>query len=217
MSRWTVTPLGDETLIIRLGRGARPWALAEALDSAGLPGVVEAFASYDTVGVCYEPESFSETELARWLDGYQSPEAIAGRRHVIPVCYTMGEDLEEVARTVGLATTEVAALHADREYVCAAIGFQPGFPYLGPLPVELCGVPRRAQPRVSVPAGSVGVTGDQTGVYPAAGPGGWALIGTTPLCLADLRDGYFPILAGDVVVFEAIGPAMFGRLEGERL
>lgn len=217
MNRWPVIPLGDETLILRIGRDERPWALAEALNSAGLPGVVEAFASYDTIGVCVVADSFSMAELERWLNGYRPQRATDGRRHVIPVCYAMGEDLEEVAGALGLGASEVVEWHAGREYLCAAIGFQPGFPYLGPLPERLCGVPRRAQPRVTTPAGSVGITGDQTGVYPAASPGGWPLIGRTPLRIADLAGGFFPIVAGDVVVFEAIDAATYARLEGTRL
>ena len=108
-------------------------------------------------------------------------------------------------------------LHAATEYTVYAVGFSPGFPYLGYLPDRLCGVPRLEAPRVRVEAGSVGLTGRQTGVYPEARPGGWNLIGLTPLQLVDVADDYFPLRTGDRVRFEPIGAAEYRRLLGKRL
>lgn len=212
-----IVPLGDETLILRVPRVQRPWTLAEALNRTSLPGLIEAFASYDSVGLSYDPASFAMADLESWLDRWSPPGDLEGRRHLIPICYALGEDLSKVADRLGLTPSEVATLHAGAEYTCAAIGFQPGFPYLGPLPGPLCGEPRLAQPRVCVPPGSVGITGDQTGIYPAACPGGWALIGRTPLCLVDFSTGYFPIMAGDIVCFEPIDEGAYARMEGDRL
>ena len=106
---------------------------------------------------------------------------------------------------------------AATEYTVYAIGFCPGFPYLGYLPAPLCGVPRLASPRLRVEPGSVGLTGRQTGIYTEARPGGWNLIGRTPLVLVDVADGYFPLRTGDRVRFEPIDRADFVRLEGRRL
>jgi inhibitor of KinA len=102
-------------------------------------------------------------------------------------------------------------------YTVYAIGFSPGFPYLGYLPEALCGVPRLDAPRVRVDAGSVGLTGRQTGIYPQVRPGGWNLIGRTPLRLVDIADGYFPLRTGDRVRFTRIDESTFQQLKGERL
>src|SRR5206468_7095395 len=101
-------------------------------------------------------------------------------------------------------------------YVVYAIGFCPGFPYLGYLPKELAGVPRLTSPRLTVEAGSVGLTGRQTGIYTEARPGGWNIVGRTPLELVNVKDGYFPPRTGDEVVFERIDETEFRRLQGTR-
>ena len=126
----------------------------------------------------------------------------------------MQQDLERVARHVRMSPEEVIRLHRGTEYTIYAIGFSPGFPYLGYLPDPLCGVPRLESPRPRVEPGSVGLTGRQTGVYPEARPGGWNLIGRTPLKLVDVVEGYFPLRTGDRVRFEPIDAAEFHRLRG---
>src|SRR5207245_10118109 len=116
-----------------------------------------------------------------------------------------------------LSPADVIARHSAAEYTVYAIGFCPGFPYLGYLPAELSGVPRLSAPRPRVEPGSVGLTGRQTGLYPLARPGGWNLIGRTPLTIVNVRDGYFPLRVGDRVRFERIDEKQFRELEGERL
>jgi inhibitor of KinA len=111
----------------------------------------------------------------------------------------------------------VIHLHAGNDYTVYAIGFCPGFPYLGYLPPELCGVPRLPQPRLRVEAGSVGLTGRQTGIYTEARPGGWNLIGRTPLQLVDVRDHYFPLRTGDLVRFQRVDESEYLHLRGQRL
>jgi inhibitor of KinA len=122
-----------------------------------------------------------------------------------------------VAQATGLTAEEVVALHTSAEYTVYAIGFCPGFPYLGYLPEALCGVPRLPAPRLRVEPGSVGLTGRQTGIYTEARPGGWNLVGRTPLTLVDVSDGYFPLRTGDRVRFERVDEAEFHRLLGRRL
>jgi inhibitor of KinA len=141
----------------------------------------------------------------------------AGRLHHVPCCYELQLDLERVARQVGLSAAEVVRLHAATEYTVYAIGFCPGFPYLGYLPPALCGVLRLAAPRVRVEAGSVGLTGRQTGVYTEPRPGGWNVIGRTPLQLVHVADGYFPLRTGDRVRFLRIDETTFRQLLGQRL
>ncbi len=130
--------------------------------------------------------------------------------HKLPVCYN-GPDLQETAKVLKLSTTELIQLHADQEYLVYQIGFRPGFGFLGQTAPEL-EVARRATPRARVPAGSVGLAGRQTGVYPTEGPGGWQLIGRCPYPL--LRSGDHPSLlrAGDTVRFHPVTEAEFSDL-----
>jgi inhibitor of KinA len=111
----------------------------------------------------------------------------------------------------------VIRLHTATEYTVYAVGFTPGFPYMGYLPPELCGVGRLPTPRLRVEPGSVAVTGRQTAVYPFASPGGWNLIGRTPLVIVDVAAGFFPLRVGDRVRFERIDERRYRELEGERL
>lgn len=121
--------------------------------------------------------------LQRWWEESEAQE-VASRLVEIPVIYgnDAGPDLQVVADHAGLTPQQVVELHSSVDYVVYFIGFQPGFPYLGGLDSRLH-TPRRAEPRVSVPAGSVGIGGSQTGIYPLATPGGWQLLGQTPVAL----------------------------------
>lgn len=125
--------------------------------------------------------------LQRWWEESEALEP-ESREIAIPVIYggEAGPDLGEVARHCGLTEKQVVELHSSVEYVVWFLGFQPGFPYLGGLPEQLA-MPRRAEPRLQVAAGSVGIGGAQTGVYPLATPGGWQLLGRTPLALFDAQ------------------------------
>jgi KipI family sensor histidine kinase inhibitor len=140
--------------------------------------------------------------LQRWWEEseVQIPES---RQVAIPVIYggEAGPDLTVVAEHAGLSIHQVVELHSSTDYVVYFIGFQPGFPYLGGLDPRLH-IPRRAEPRVAVPAGSVGIGGSQTGVYPLASPGGWQLIGQTPVALFDpLQQPPTLLRPGDTVRF----------------
>jgi inhibitor of KinA len=181
---------------------------------------VDVVPAYFTVAVYYDLACIRQAELlARMhsLNLNNSSAAGVGRLHVIPCSYDLGPDLASVAERVKLSPAEVIALHTGAEYTVYAIGFCPGFPYLGYLPEPLCGQPRLPSPRLRVPAGSVGLTGRQTGIYPLERPGGWNLIGRTPLQLVSVEDGYFPLRAGDRVRFRSIDEAEFERLKGKRL
>ena len=141
-------------------------------------------------------------QLQRWWEESEALEP-QSRLMTIPVIYggEDGPDLANVALHSGLTEQQVVELHASVEYVVWFLGFQPGFPYLGGLPERLA-MPRHAEPRLRVPAGSVGIGGAQTGVYPLATPGGWQLLGRTPLALFDpLRQEPVLLRAGDRVRF----------------
>lgn len=210
----TLEPLGDAAYVMR-DLPVPAHQIAQFLNEHPPLGVYEAVASYETVGLYIDPDHFQVNAVLKdW--GFLSGNA-QGRRHIIPVCYQLGVDLEEVGALTAVSIDEIIRLHTSVDYRCYAIGFCPGFPYLGYLPESLSGVSRLSAPRKRVEAGMVGITGRQTGIYPLERPGGWRLIGRTPLTLVDVDEGYFPIEAGDSVRFEAIGEEEFEALRGQRL
>lgn len=207
-------PLGERAYLVRRLGAVPAHAVAAAIMATGR--VEEATPAYDTVGV-YVGKDFDSGTLRQILEEMEFGDVPEPKRHHIPVCYELGADFEDVCRQLSLRASEVIRHHSTPDYTCFAIGFSPGFPFLGYLSDALSGLPRRASPRTHVPPGSVGITGRQTGVYPGPSPGGWNLIGRTPLTLVDLDDAYFPISAGDWVKFEPISAAKFDELEGQRL
>ena len=188
---------------------ARIGAFVRALDSAGKDGILEVVPSYSTVAVWYDPDQVAYPALMQRLTATartvsDTPPKRRGRRHVIPVRYD-GPDLAHVSRETGLSMDTVVERHGGREYQVYVVGFVPGFGFLGDLDDALV-LPRRAEPRKRVPAGSVAIAGRQTGVYPLSTPGGWHLIGSTTTRLFDPSGDPPALLApGDRVVFEAVG------------
>lgn len=212
-----LVPLGDRAWLARFGSGDRAAAWASSVREAGGGWVVDVVASYESVAVFADPDLIDPEKLPTLLRNIPVPdrEGRAGRVFRVPVCYE-GEDLHEVASRVGLTESEVISLHVSTEYVVQAIGFLPGFPYLGNLPDTLLGLPRRERPRTRVPAGSVAIAGRQSCIYPRESPGGWHLIGRTPQVIADLDSGFLPISVGDRVRFEPIDASTFAELIGLR-
>ena len=210
-----IEPLGDSAFILRDLRGPA-FAVADAITELNVPEIVDVNASYETVGVYSSPGALSPQSLTAVLEKLVVRSDRLPRRHKVPVLYD-GEDLETVAQQLGLTRTEVAHFHSGVEYTCFAVGFCPGYPYLGWLPKELQGIPRKASPRTRTEPGSVALTGKQTGIYSLPTPGGWSIIGRTPLTIVDVDDDYFPIRAGDLVSFFEIGEREFLKLKGERL
>jgi len=190
--------------------------VAKALES--LSDCREAAAGYDAVGLYFDPGRLEVQDIESFVLGLgQDGEAEPVREVRVPVCYELGDDIAECAGLLGISSEDLAAEHCSGPYDCFALGFTPGFPYLGYLSDRIAGLPRRAAPRVRVAKGSIGITGRQTGIYPAEGPGGWNLIGRTPLEIVNLKDRYFPLNAGDRVAFYMIDFDEYRRLEGERL
>lgn len=206
-----------ESLVILQDVSMRADALARAIEECAKverwPGFIEAVAAFDQVGVYMEPE-FDLARLDREFVAV-GPRDLA-REYVIPVLYD-GEDLEEVAKLSGLTVAQVIEGHQSGRFSVEAVGFCPGFPYLGGLPEVLHGLPRRDSPRARVPAGSVAIVGDKGGIYPLVRPGGWWLIGRTPLVLVDGESEFFPLQAGDSVRFVEIDSETFASREGQRL
>lgn len=219
-----ITPLGDSAFVVELADKigddalARVQALVRALEEGPPRGVIEFVPSFTTVAVFYDPAKIENLDtlrneiVARVPKRMRKEDKAPAREVVIPVCYggEFGPDLAEVAAHAGLGEAEAVALHHGAAYRVHAIGFAPGFPYLAGLPEKLH-TPRRDTPRTVVPAGSVGIGGAQTGVYPLAIPGGWQLIGRTPLSLfrPDAEAGPALLRAGDRVRFQPISPEEF--------
>ena len=179
-------PAGERGLLVELDDLETVHRLHAALRDLDPPGVVELVPGYRTLLVVAGPGSAGALdELAAGLPELELPPAgeVAGEPVEIPVSYD-GEDLPEVASLTGLDAEEVVRRHTAPEYTVAFLGFSPGFPYLVGLDPAL-EVPRRDTPRTSIPAGSVGLAGGQTGIYPTASPGGWQLIGRTEVTLFD--------------------------------
>jgi inhibitor of KinA len=211
----TLEPLGDAALILRdLDQPA--FSVAAQLRES-LPGVEDAIASFDEVGLYFRPGTVlpDVSAIAAALGG--SFEGSVGRELEIPVCYEMGEDWPDVSSLLGLGFEEVVAAHLGGEYRCRAVGFCPGFGYLEGLPAEISGLSRKASPRIRVEPGSVAVVGSMTAVYPLVRPAGWWIIGKTPLTLVDEKEDYFPIQVGDLIRFVRIGEDEFRSRKGERL
>lgn len=202
---------------------ARVRALDQVLEAAvargELPGVVETMPTFRSLTVLYDPlqttRAALDPALSALLQQADHPPLASGRHWRLPVCYggEFGADLAEVAAATGLPPDAVAQLHADTEVSVYMIGFMPGFAFMGDLPPALS-MPRRREPRLRVPAGSVAITGSLTAIYPWQSPGGWQLIGRCPVPLFDAAAGNPSLLApGDTVRFEAVTPARLAELE----
>jgi inhibitor of KinA len=216
----SVHPLGDQGVIAAFVDEAAALRFATAARTAAPSWLLDVVQAYTTVAIFFDLLRVGNKEVNAWVRAVRPKSGSgteAGPLHEIPCCYERQLDLARVAHHLGLAPDEVIRLHTSVQYTVYAIGFSPGFPYLGYLPTSLCGVPRLAEPRVRVEPGSVGLTGRQTGIYPEARPGGWNLIGQTPLQLVDVADGYFPLRTGDRVRFVRIDETTFRRRLGERL
>jgi len=206
---------GDRLWIVRDLPGPA-WALAQWLEGQRVSGLVECVAAYETVGLHVNPAQFRVDGLRDVLSGW-IPESANPYLHTIPVCFDLGLDWDEVSKFTSLSKDHAIQAFCGADYQCAAIGFCPGFPYLLGLDDALAGLPRLASPRVRVPAGSVGITGNQAGIYPAEVPGGWNILGRTPLLICDPDRGEFPIEPGDRIRFEPVSRAEFDELKDQPL
>ena len=213
-----LSPLGDRALLARFPSEHEAAAWAAAVTAMAWCGVVDIVPAYRDVAVFADPDAVDLDDLEVRLRALVPAvgQAESGRRLVIPVVYD-GPDLEAIAGLLNVTLDEVVACHTGPVYDVFAIGFLPGFPYAGWLRPPLAGLPRRRSPRTRVPAGSVAVAGRQTGVYPGESPGGWHILGRTPLCLVDVAGGYFPIRAGDQIQFTAITADEYEARLHERL
>jgi KipI family sensor histidine kinase inhibitor len=191
--------------------------LNAAVRDARIAGVVETVPTFRSLTVHYDPlrtdSAVVSAAIERLLD--RAPDALRNAKlwH-IPACYAPPHcpDLEEVAQRTGLAAAEVVRLHSERRYHVYMVGFSPGYPYMGDLAAALV-LPRRTDPRVRVPCGSIAIAAGMTAIYPVESPGGWHLIGATPLRLFDpARPQPALLAAGDEVRFEPIDLGTFEEI-----
>lgn len=218
---------GENALIAYLGEETSPLvsahvqAAALAVEGALGSDLVDLVPSYASLLIIYDPLRTDHLSVA-----HRVREAVAnsvgtgaseGRTVVLPVYYhpEVGEDLLTLAERAGLSTDEVVALHSGGEYRVYAIGFAPGFAYLGQVDKRIA-APRLATPRQKVPRGAVAIADRQTAVYPAVSPGGWNLIGRCPVRMFDPQaEPIMPVQVGDIVRFEAIGRQEYLSMGGE--
>ncbi|MFN3268260.1 MAG: 5-oxoprolinase subunit PxpB [Zestosphaera sp.] len=186
-------------------------------------GIKELVTGIVSLALFYDPREISSNDLIKkveelwgWSQSIELSHVYKPRSFVIPVSYgsDFGPDLPSVAAWAGLREEEVIAIHTSTSYTCYTIGFTPGFIYLGEVDSRIA-VPRLETPRIRIPAGSVGIAGKMTGVYGIEGPGGWRLIGRTPLTMFDYgRNPPTPIAPGDLISFKSIPLENFKSLEG---
>ena len=224
MNHYEIRPEGDSALLIVFGTeisrdtNRLVSAAARRVRERGIRGVVDMIPAFVSLLVCYDPRVISCGALRARLETILQAEAetreTAGRVFEIPVCYggEFGPDLPDIASHAGLTEREVVDIHTSRDYLVYMLGFLPGFCYLGGLD-ERIHTPRLETPRLKIPAGSVGIGGSQTGIYPLESPGGWRLMGKTPVRTWD-PDRDVPILmqAGDSIRFVEITAAEFRRI-----
>jgi inhibitor of KinA len=228
-----IRALGDSALILRVSENFDSEKTIELvlrtlhqLEAAQIPGVIELAPAYTTIAIFYDPVAVIETgaqpdgiqaklekKIAAALETSAKIKSRKPRKIEIPVCYDQefGFDLEHVADQAKISAEQVVDLHSGADYHVSCIGFTPGFPFLSGLPEPLA-TPRHATPRKEIPPGSVAIGGVQTGIYPMKSPGGWNVIGRTPLRLFDAGKTPPSLLSsGDRVRFRVITREEFVR------
>jgi KipI family sensor histidine kinase inhibitor len=224
MNALRVTAAGDAVLVAELDDridaavNDRAVGLADALRASPLPGVLDIVPTFRSVAVYFDPLATDASVVAAAIRiaARRPPQAVVRSHRLveIPVCYDdeFAPDLGDVAQFAGAAPASIVDLHLSREYRVFMLGFVPGFAYLGTVDASIA-APRRQTPRTAVPAGSVAIAGELTGVYPVQTPGGWNIVGRTPLRMLALDRAETSLLrAGDTVRFQRIDRAEFDRL-----
>lgn len=224
--RYKLLTCGECAVTVEFSREMDPRAGKAAVELAGelrrrsTAGICEIIPTYRSVTVCFDPLAISYKAVKRFISNCMRRSHIAvndktARRFYLPVCYggLYGMDLDYIAQRTGLDPREVVRRHISREYPINMIGFLPGFPYLSGMDPTIA-APRLENPREKIPAGSVGIGGEQTGVYPIDSPGGWRLIGRTPVRLYD-PNRTPPVLydAGDWIRFYPVSEQEYLKIE----
>ena len=224
MNRPRIVAAGDSTLVVEFEARIDPAVneraiqLAERIRAAAIAGVRDVVPTYRSVAVCFDPLHTKYDHLLERLqheagrDDERSQEQRPPLR--VPVCYggELGPDLDGVARQAKMPPEQVVAVHSSQTYRVFMLGFLPGFAYMGLVDPRIA-APRHPTPRLRVSKGSVGIAGQQTGIYPADTPGGWQLLGRTPVQPFDInRPSPFLFMAGDAVQFVPVDRDEYERL-----
>ena len=221
---------GERGLVVEMGNlispqvNARVQRLARRISQRHVEGVIEIVPTYRSLLVYFDPFSIRRSDLADAIWQMLASEADAETAETeavrvvhVPVCYggEFGPDLDYVAQHNRVSVDEVITIHSSKPYLVYMLGFTPGFPYLGGMSDKIA-APRLEKPRAKIPQGSVGIAGAQTGLYPIESPGGWRLIGRTPLkpFLAEAANPFL-FAAGDYLRFIPISPEEYHRIRGE--
>ncbi|MFQ5933318.1 MAG: 5-oxoprolinase subunit PxpB, partial [Dehalococcoidia bacterium] len=217
----------DKSLYIELGDAISPElnrrvrGLVNAIDGAAIPGIVDLTPTYRSILVYYDPLKIDLADLKERLAALsrEATDSASGKLRIVevPTLYggEFGPDLEFVASHNHLSPEEVVQIHTGTDYLVYMLGFNPGFPYLGGMSERIT-TPRLSTPRVKIPAGSVGIAESQTGVYPLDSPGGWRIVGRTPVRIFDpARDPPVIAQAGDHVRFVSIDEAKYREIEAQ--
>ena len=227
MQNVKILTAGDSSILIQFGNAidpdinARIAATVQLMKEQHIEGVVDIIPAFCSLLINYDPRVISYDEMKTRMEKILSVEIAAGARKKkvfeIPVCYggAFGPDLPAIAEHAGLTEQEVIDIHTSTDYLIYMLGFLPGFTYLGGLDARIH-TPRLANPRIRIPAGSVGIGGSQTGIYPMDSPGGWQLMGLTPVRTYD-PDREVPILveAGDYIRFVPVDRTTYDRIKEE--
>lgn len=225
MNKLRYLPSGDSSLIIEVGNeiseniNKKIRDLVYCINKAKIKGIVELIPTYSTILISYDPIKISFNGLVEKLKEVEKnmkeiklPEALVIH---IPTLYggEYGKDIQYVSKHNNITTKEVIKIHSEAKYLVYMLGFTPGFPYLGGMS-EKISTPRLKTPREKIPAGSVGIAGSQTGIYPIDSPGGWRLIGRTPIKLFNLdREKEVLLKAGDYLKFYPIDEEEYKEIE----
>jgi KipI family sensor histidine kinase inhibitor len=218
---------GDSSLLVEFGKEISPdinrriTAVVQLLKEQHIEGVVDLIPAFCSLLINYDPRVISYEEISERVHAIIKLDARAGeqrkRVYEIPVCYggEYGPDIDNIAEHAGLSVDEVIKIHSSRDYLIYMLGFLPGFCYLGGLD-ERIHTPRLANPRIKINAGSVGIGGSQTGIYPLDSPGGWQLMGMTPVKTYDPeRDVPILVEAGDYIRFVPIDEDEYKRIKDQ--
>jgi KipI family sensor histidine kinase inhibitor len=227
MQNVKILTAGDSSILIQFGNSIDPEingkiaATVQLMREQHIEGVVDIIPAFCSLLINYDPRVISYDRMKTRMEQILSMEIAAGTRkkkvYQIPVCYggSFGPDLDNIAEHAGLTPQEVIDIHTSTDYLIYMLGFLPGFTYLGGLD-ERIHTPRLSNPRIRIPAGSVGIGGSQTGIYPMDSPGGWQLMGMTPVKTYD-PNREVPILveAGDYIRFVPVDEAEYERIKAE--
>lgn len=225
MKETKILTAGDSSLLIQFGQEISPeinaqiTAFVHLMREQHLEGVTDVIPAFTSLLINYDPRVIDYRKLKRRLEKLLklevSKKASSSRIFEIPVCYggEYGPDLGNIAEHAGLSEEEVIEIHSSRDYLIYMLGFLPGFTYLGGLD-ERIHTPRLANPRIKINAGSVGIGGSQTGIYPLDSPGGWQLMGMTPVKTYDPgRENPILVEAGDYIRFVPVDEQEYKRIK----